>query len=64
MRRLKFIIPMLLLAGACTAPSAVEPAARAGETPSTSIADGPPTAFPADTAAGNNDGGILIGSGT
>jgi hypothetical protein len=65
MRRLKFIIPMLLLAGACSAPSAVEPTAAAGEAPFTSvISDNTATDSPADTTPQRGDSGILIGSGT
>ena len=62
MRRLKFIIPMLLLAGACTAPSAVEPAPDGLS--STSVAGDSADNFPADTTPERGDGGILIGSGT
>ena len=63
MRRLKFVIPMLLLAGACTAPTGVEPAAGAGGVApsSTTSADSTPTDFPADTVS--RDGGIMMGSG-
>jgi hypothetical protein len=64
MRRVKFIIPVLLFAGACNAPSMVAPTI-ASDDPSTSVsADGAWTAdAPADTTQ-RGDSGILIGSGT
>ena len=66
MRRVKFIIPILLFAGACNTPSVVAPKAAAGEPPSTSVAadSAPANDVSGDTTVQRGSSGILIGSGT
>lgn len=64
MRRLKFIIPMLLFGGACNAPSMVAPTTASDEPPSTSVA-ADSTSTPDALAEGEagREGGIMMGSG-
>ncbi|HYW13593.1 MAG TPA: hypothetical protein VE871_16650 [Longimicrobium sp.] len=63
MRRLKFVIPMLLLAGACSAPSTTGPTTDPHGTPSTSVAADSTMADPPADDTPQRDGGIMMGSG-
>lgn len=63
MRQREFIIPMLLLAGACNAPSAGEPASSVGKS-STSIAvDSTWAEAPADGVSDRGASPITMRSG-
>jgi hypothetical protein len=66
MRRIKFIFPMLLFAGACDAPAVVGPAASVEDPSSTIVAvDSTWTSnATADSTPQRGEGGIMIGSGT
>lgn len=63
MRRLKFIILVLLFAAACETPAVLGPSVKA-DAPSASVATTSTSLQPAETAAENAGGGIMMGSGT
>ncbi len=63
MRRLKFIIPMLLLAGACTAPSPVEPTSAREKSSASISVDSTSSETPADGGSERGASPITMGSG-
>lgn len=64
MRRIRFLIPLLLSAAACDAPAALAPNATAEDAPAFEEADTTTVATPANTPTETAEGGIMIGSGT